>query len=1015
MELDTELHDKIEAQLNFLINVFQTIKASEANPEVIYPLLQDNLAHLNEDLMPMITYTLTDFGESEEEARQICAAVIFYFANLIQEFPLGSRLINLEIAIYCYQLTLEEVFTRDAFPEQWAMTRMNLANAYSKRIWGERADNLEESIQLDQLTLKEVYTRDAFPVEWAETQVNLATSYSSRIRGDKAANLEESIKRYQLALEVFTREAFPVKWATTQHNMGMTYRVRIQGERAANLEESIQCYRLALEVRTREAYPEQWAMTQMNLASAYANRIRGDKAANLEESIQCYRLALEVRNREAYPEQWAMTQINLAGAYTNRIREDRAANLEESIACLQSALDVYKRDAYPEMWAVTQHNLAVAYEEIERVSEAITCYRSALEIRTPLLLPLDCLITSRGFGNLAFKQGDWALAIEAYDLAIQAVETSRSWAMSDDSRQEILRDAIHVYENAIQASINLNRLDLAIQYSERARSRQLVDFMMTKDLHADAEIPTDVAQYWAEYNNLDAQIHHFQQPDADSPQNDRQPALTRKRAAFDAANKEIATLETQKQAIWQQIRARDPVVAQQLQVTPIDLNVIQGLITNDKTAILSFYTTDEHTHIFMLTHQNKPQLHTLTGQGMENLQLWLRQQWSNPYAYKQLTQELQKLQAQIDRETNPERLAELEPTLRQLTDLMAKLGMSTDGSWQDLMPQTLEQLANRLELDNLIAKLPKIEELIIVPHLFLHQISFAALPLGDGYLGDKFTIRHVPSCRVLKFCTDRRQVENPKNGTVENVDRSLPGSDFECEKIANLFTIDRRLRLQGKTEATISNFLNLLQQEEVTNCTISTHAQSRLDNPLESGVQLADGNFKLGRLMLIRFPDLHEVFLSCCETHLGTTKITDDVLTLATGFLCAGARTVIGSLWAVEDLATALFSIFYYHNRYDGIDRAKALKQAQVRLRNLTGEEFGINHAPELRKHLTEYAQKIRAERKEIDPSNPEYERLLGIYNNTMTLRSRLDELSKCDRPFDHPYYWAAFTCQGLT
>jgi hypothetical protein len=69
----------------------------------------------------------------------------------------------------------------------------------------------------------------------------------------------------------------------------------------------------------------------------------------------------------------------------------------------------------------------------------------------------------------------------------------------------------------------------------------------------------------------------------------------------------------------------------------------------------------------------------------------------------------------------------------------------------------------------------------------------------------------------------------------------------------------------------------------------------------------------IDRLMISRYPHLHEVFLSCCETHLGANKITDDILMIGTGFLCAGARSVISTLWSVNDLATALFSIFYYH------------------------------------------------------------------------------------------------------
>ncbi|HIK31815.1 MAG TPA: hypothetical protein IGS31_10805 [Oscillatoriales cyanobacterium M4454_W2019_049] len=39
--------------------------------------------------------------------------------------------------------------------------------------------------------------------------------------------------------------------------------------------------------------------------------------------------------------------------------------------------------------------------------------------------------------------------------------------------------------------------------------------------------------------------------------------------------------------------------------------------------------------------------------------------------------------------------------------------------------------------------------------------------------------------------------------------------------------------------------------------------------------------------------DLEEVFASYCEGNLGKLEIADDWLTLATGFLCAGARSVI--------------------------------------------------------------------------------------------------------------------------
>jgi hypothetical protein len=54
-----------------------------------------------------------------------------------------------------------------------------------------------------------VYTRDAFPEYWAMTQNNLANAYSNRIRGEKAENIEMAIASYTAALTVSPAMPFP--------------------------------------------------------------------------------------------------------------------------------------------------------------------------------------------------------------------------------------------------------------------------------------------------------------------------------------------------------------------------------------------------------------------------------------------------------------------------------------------------------------------------------------------------------------------------------------------------------------------------------------------------------------------------------------------------------------------------------------------------------------------------------------------------------------------------------------
>ncbi|MCL1470440.1 CHAT domain-containing protein, partial [Argonema antarcticum] len=87
------------------------------------------------------------------------------------------------------------------------------------RIRGERAENIEKAIEFYTAALT-VRTRDAFPENWARTQNNLANAYSDRIRGERAENIEKAIRCYREALEVRTPSAFPLDCLDTGRNLG---------------------------------------------------------------------------------------------------------------------------------------------------------------------------------------------------------------------------------------------------------------------------------------------------------------------------------------------------------------------------------------------------------------------------------------------------------------------------------------------------------------------------------------------------------------------------------------------------------------------------------------------------------------------------------------------------------------------------------------------------------------------------------------------------------------------------
>lgn len=181
------------------------------------------------------------------------------------------------------------------------------------------------------------------------------------------------------------------------------------------------------------------------------------------------------------------------------------------------------------------------------------------------------------------------------------------------------------------------------------------------------------------------------------------------------------------------------------------------------------------------------------------------------------------------------------------------------------------------------------------------------------------------------------------------------------------------------------------------------HASFDIENPLQSALELSDGNITLGELLTPgwRLDELSDVFLSCCETGLGLPeKLTDDILTLSAGFLCAGARNVISTLWSVDALATTLLCLFYYQYRQAGENRTKALQLAQTDLRSKTAEEL----EPQF-EEIEIYLEELYEQATEDTTTDQIGNILDGLENIRQDYKQK---------PFESPYYWAGFISQGL-
>ena len=85
------------------------------------------------------------------------------------------------------------------------------------------------------------------------------------------------------------------------------------------------------------------------------------------------------------------------------------------------------------------------------------------------------------------------------------------------------------------------------------------------------------------------------------------------------------------------------------------------------------------------------------------------------------------------------------------------------------------------------------------------------------------------------------------------------------------------------------------------------------------------------------------VVLSACETGTGRLQGQEGIMNLARAFLTAGAKSVVASLWDVEDRSTATLMEGFYHHLAKGESIAVALRSSQLEFIETYGEKANPN------------------------------------------------------------------------
>ena len=245
----------------------------------------------------------------------------------------------------------------------------------------------------------------------------------------------------------------------------------------------------------------------------------------------------------------------------------------------------------------------------------------------------------------------------------------------------------------------------------------------------------------------------------------------------------------------------------------------------------------------------------------------------------------------------------------------------------------------------------------------------------------------------------------------------LPATRLEAEAVAALLGDEATLLLGDN--ATAPKLREAVESSPPRVLHLATHGLlGSADRPLLASLALTTpdeptgedtGFVTLGDILStwggqLRATEL--VVLSACDTATAVRQ-GDTMMALPLGLLVSGAESVLASLWKVDDRATALLMARFYANwlgkteserEIDGVAYAPgealpklaALREAQAWLRDLTAEQ--------VRTLTGATAGRIAAE----------------TSRGPSPRRGRLSAGQDPDnRPYEHPYYWAAFTMHG--
>jgi CHAT domain-containing protein len=544
-------------------------------------------------------------------------------------------------------------------------------------------------------------------------------------------------------------------------------------------------------------------------------------------------------------------------------------------------------------------------------------YRRALTVEQRVspgssLIP----IISQELGSLLLKLGRSDEAVKSFVDSVEWVESRTArLGSTEDVRSSFRAKHAQYYWDLEHAFLSQRQPARAYQVSERYRAQSLLRMLAERDLVFASDVPGDLQRARkrnaALYDQTQAKIAELNS--------------SKDLEKIDELTAWLRVLSAEREKIGDQIRKVSPRFASLQYPHPLDLDETRQILDRG-TTLLSYSVGEEHTVLFVVQPDgNDPGLSVFT----------------LPVKEKDLQAKVQELRHHIGQH-NESADPGLMALSRQLYDLLLK------------------------PAESLVAGA---DRLLIVPDGPLQVLPFAALRRTDTeYLVEWKPLHTVVSATVyaelkkMRRSVDQKGLElaafgDPRMPALgkENIDGSgnmelrfasergftfgrLPFSRQEVEGIAAIYPKRSQIFLGGDATEERAKALG----KDVRFIHFATHGLLDERFPLNSALVLAipdkvaegkeNGLLQAWEIFEQMRLDADLVTLSACNTGLGQELKGEGLIGLTRAFQYAGARSILASLWSVDDFRTMQLMKRFYTELHGGKPKDEALRMAQLEL-----------------------------------------------------------------------------------